>query len=118
MSPEQAWKAMEPLTRLGIAFGELNAKVTVPDDVDLLGIKAGEYDVQRFLYWNVAKMFYRPDLTFDEMAHINFDWFAPVNAHRQTEQEVRKWCNDSGFDIEREVIEEAGITMIARKRGR
>jgi len=118
LSPEHAWKAMEPLTKLGIAFGELNAKITVTEDVELLGIKAGEYDVQRFLYWNVVKMFYRPDLTFDEMAHINFDWFAPVNAHRQTEQEVRQWCDDCGFDIEREVVEEAGITVIARKRER
>src|SRR5262249_9478017 len=71
LTPEQAWKAMEPLTRLGIAFGELKARITVPEDVDLLGIKAGEYDVQRFLYWNVIKMFYREDLTFDEMTHIN-----------------------------------------------
>ena len=118
LAPEDAWKAVGPLTKLGIAFGQLNAKVTVPEDVDLLGIKAGEYDVQRFLYWNVVKMFYRSDLTFDEMMHINFDWFAPINAHRQTEQEVRKWCDDAGFDIEREVIEEAGITIIARKRGR
>jgi arsenite methyltransferase len=118
LSPEQSWRAIEPLTKLGIAFGELNAKVTIPEDVELLSIKAGEYDVQRFLYWNVVKMFYRPDLSFDEMAHVNFDWFAPLNAHRQTEQDVRKWCDDAGLDIEREVIEDAGITVIARKRGR
>ena len=116
LSPEEAWKAMEPLTKLGIAFGQINTKITITDDVDLLGIKAGEYDVQRFLYWNIVKMFYRPDLTFDEMAHINFDWFAPVNAHRQSEHEVRRWCEESSFDIEREVIEEAGITIVARKR--
>jgi len=30
--------------------------------------------VQRLFYWHVAKAFYRPDLTFDEMNHINFDW--------------------------------------------
>ncbi len=41
-----------------------------------------------------------------------------INAHRQTEQEVRKWCDDCGFDVEREVVEEAGITVIARKRER
>ncbi|MDE5453007.1 methyltransferase domain-containing protein [Bradyrhizobium sp. CSA112] len=116
LSPEQAWKAMEPLTKLGIAFGQLNAKIQVPEDVVLLGIKAGEYDIQRFLYWNVVKMFYREDMTFDEMAHINFDWFAPMNAHRQTEEEVRRWCEIANFDIEREVVEEAGITVVARKR--
>jgi SAM-dependent methyltransferase len=116
LAPEQAWKAMEPLTKLGIAFGQLNAKVRVPEDVELLGIKAGEYDIQRFLYWNVVKMFYREDMTLDEMANINFDWFAPMNAHRQTEEEVRRWCESACFDIEREVVEEAGITIVARKR--
>ena len=56
-------------------------------------------DIQRFFYWNVAKTFYRPELSFEEMAHINFDWFAPANAHRQTEAEVRGWCHDAGLRI-------------------
>jgi SAM-dependent methyltransferase len=116
LSPEDAWRAIEPLTKLGIALGELGATINVPDDVDILGIKSGEYDIQRFFYWYVAKAFYRPDLSFQEMAHINFDWYAPLNAHRQSEAEVRRWCEDAGFDIEREVIEDAGITVVARRR--
>ena len=55
------------------------------------------------------------DLDFDEMNHINYDWYAPANAARQTPEEVRAWCAESGLSIEREVIEEAGITVIARK---
>ena len=116
MTPPEAWAALEPLTRLGIALGELGAEIDIPQPIDLLGIPAGRIDVQRLFYWHVAKAFYRPDLDFDEMNHINYDWYAPANAARQTPEEVRAWCAQSGLEIEREVVEEAGITAIARKR--
>jgi len=116
MPPEEAWHAMEPLTSLGIALGELDAEIDIPEAIDLLDIPAGRINVQRLFYWHVAKMFYRPDLTLDEMNHINFDWYAPANAHRQSPEEIRQWCVDAGLEIEREVVEEAGITLMARKR--
>lgn len=116
MTPEQAWKAVEPLTRLGIALGELGAEIEVPEDVELLGIPAGRHDVQRLFYWHVAKAFHHPDLSFDELNHINYDWYAPANAHRQTPEEVRGWCAEADLEIERERVEEAGITIIARRR--
>jgi SAM-dependent methyltransferase len=115
LPPAAAWKAMEPLTRLGIALGELNAEITVPEPVELLGIPAGRVSVQRLFYWHVAKAFYHPDLTLDEMNHINFDWYAPAHAHRQSPEEVRRWCDECGLAVEREVIEEAGITVVARR---
>jgi SAM-dependent methyltransferase len=116
MGPAEAWKAMEPLTRLGVALGELGIEIDVPDDIELLGIPAGRYDIQRFFYWHVAKAFYHPELSFDELNHINFDWYAPANAHRQTPAEVRAWCDEAGLEVEREHVENAGITVIARKR--
>jgi len=115
MSAEEGWKALEPLTRLGIALGELDAEVEIPEPIELLGIPAGRITVQRLFYWHVAKMFHHPDLGFDETNHINFDWYAPANAHRQSPDEVRAWCAASGLEIEREVVEEAGITVVARR---
>lgn len=117
MSPEDAWNAMEPLTQLGISLGELNAEIDIPKRIELLDIPAGRINLQRLFYWHVAKMFYRPDLSFDEMNHINFDWYAPTNAARQSPEEVRKWCAEANLTVEREVVEEAGITIIARKNG-
>lgn len=116
MTPEQAWNAIIPLTRLGKALGELKTTVDVPESVDLLDIPAGEIDVQRLFYWHIFKAFYRPDMTIDEMAHINFDWYAPRNAHRQSIEEVRVWCDEAGLAIEREVVEDAGITIVAVNR--
>ncbi len=116
MTPEQAWKALEPLTRLGIALGELNLELEIPEDVDVLGMKAGKVDLQRWFYYDIAKAYYSPDMTFGEMHHINFDWYAPKNCHRQTEEQLRQWCDEAGLDIEDEHIHQSGITIRARKR--
>jgi arsenite methyltransferase len=115
MSPEEAWRAMEPLTKLGIALGELDAEIDIPAPIALLNIPAGRITVQRLFYWHVAKAFYRPECSFDEMNHINFDWYAPANAHRQTPEEVRAWCAEAGLEVERLVAEDAGLTVIARR---
>jgi arsenite methyltransferase len=112
---EDAWKALEPLTKLGIALGELGVEVDVPEDIPFLGIKAGKIDIQRFFYWNVCKLYYRPDWSFDEMNHVNFDWFRPLNCHRQTPEEVAQWCREAGLTVERMDVQEAGITVVARK---
>lgn len=114
-TPEEAWQSLMPLTRLGQALGDLGVEVDVPEDVELLGIPAGKIDVQRLFYWYFCKAFHRPDFTLDEMNHINYDWYAPRNAHRQTPEEVRAWCAEAGLEIERENIEESGITIVARK---
>lgn len=115
LPPAEAWAAMMPLSRLGKALGELGVEVDVPDDVPLLGIPAGRIDVQRLFYWYFCKAFYRPDFSLDEMNHLNYDWYAPRNAHRQTPEQVRAWCEESGMDVEREHLEESGITIVARK---
>jgi arsenite methyltransferase len=116
LPPEQAWKALQPLTKLGKALGELEVEVDVPEDVGLLEIPAGRIDLQRLFYWHVFKVYYDPDLTLDEMNHINYDWYGPRNAHRQSPEEVREWCDAAGLVIERERVEEAGITIGARRR--
>lgn len=113
MTDAEAWEALKPLTHLGIAIGELGAEVEVPAAIDVLGIPAGRVDVQRLLYYNVMKAFYRPDFTFEAMHHINFDWYRPLNCHRHTEAEVRAFCEAAGLRIERLHAEESGFAVVA-----
>lgn len=113
LSDEEAWKALEPLTKLGIALGELGVELEVPEDIPYLGIKKGRLDLQRFFYWNICKLYYRPEFTLEEMTHINFDWFRPLNCHRHTPEEVKGWCETAGLSIEHINVQEAGITVVA-----
>jgi len=115
MAPEAAWAAMRSLTALGQALGQLDAEIDIPDDVELLGIPKGKISVQRLFYYYVCKAYYRPDYSFEEMNHINFDWFTPKYCHRQTPGEVRDWCAEAGLAIESLKTELSGITVIARK---
>jgi SAM-dependent methyltransferase len=117
MEPDEAWEALRPLTKLGKALHDLRVQVEVPEDVALLGINAGRYDVQRLIYWHVAKLFWNDHLTFEENHHLNFDWYAPRYAHRQTEEEVRRWFEETGLDITRFDVQEAGFTVRGVKRG-
>jgi SAM-dependent methyltransferase len=114
MSPEEAWEALRSLTALGQALARLGATIQLDEGVPLLGIPAGRHDVQRLMYWNFAKVFWNETLTFETNNHVNFDWYTPTYAHRQTEAEVRQWCFDLGLTIERFHIDDAGFTVRAR----
>ena len=117
LSPADAWDALKPLTRLGQALAETGASVVVPEDIPLLEIPAGTYDVQRLFYWHVAKAFWNPDMSFEENHHINFDWYHPAYAHRQTEDEVRSWCAELGLRIVHFDAQESGFTVRALLEG-
>lgn len=114
MTDEQAWDALLPLTRLGAALGRLNVELDVPDDIPYLGIRKGPIDLQRFVYWNIFKLYYRPEFSEAESNHVNFDWYRPLNCHRHTVEEVREWCATLGLTIERLDVQESGITVVSQ----
>jgi arsenite methyltransferase len=115
LPPQQAWDLLIPLTKLGEALGRLDVEIDVPEDVAVLGIPKGRIDVQRLFYWHVCKLYYRPELSLEEMNHINFDWFMPKYSHRHTPEQVRAWCDAAGLTVESLKPENAGITAIARR---
>jgi len=118
LPPEKAWELMEPLTILGKILSELRIEINITKDIDVLGIKAGKYDIQRFIYYNLFKCFWNERLTFEENVHVNFDWYYPSYAWRHTEEEVRKWFSLMGLKIIHECIEESGITIRGQKNDR
>jgi hypothetical protein len=69
---KEAMDAMNQVTELGRALAEIKANVSVPN-VGVLGIEAGTYDVQRFIYHFFTKCFWNPELDFESNAAINFD---------------------------------------------
>jgi SAM-dependent methyltransferase len=115
LDPEQAWAELRPLTSLAKALSDLNTEVEVTEDVPLLGIEAGTHDVQRLIYWHFAKMFWNDAFPFEANVHVNFDWYHPTYAHRQTEEEVRAWCDRNTLRIVHFDVQESGFTVRAIK---
>ena len=74
------------ITLLGKNLNKIKDKIKVPD-IPLLNIKAGKYDVQRFIYWNFLKCFWNHELGFNNSIAANFDWYSPSIAHKYSRKE-------------------------------
>ncbi len=111
---EKALETCEAITKLGKAFSDLKATVTLEDDIPILGITKGTYDVQRFLHWNVMKCFWNDEFDFYTNNVVNADWYHPEHCFRYTPDELRAWFA-SGWEIVAWDEQEAGISCRAKK---
>ena len=107
---EDAMGVCRQITALGRALSETPHQVKVPA-VELLGIEAGDYDVQRFVYHFFMKCFWNPALSFEENVAINYDWYHPQLASRHTSAEVERWFQDAGLKIVHICVDPYGITV-------
>lgn len=98
ISPGEMWKLSEQLTELGKRLSELNVTFDAPE-IPLLGIKGGQYDIQRFIYWNFLKCFWKEDWGFELSKSTNYDWYAPSNAKRFSKEEFLKMIADNQLEV-------------------
>jgi SAM-dependent methyltransferase len=98
ISNEEMWEFSEQLTVLGKRLSDLNVSFESPD-IPLLGIKGGTYDIQRFIYWNFIKCFWREEWGFDLSKSTNYDWYAPSNAKRFSREEFLEMVSVNKLDI-------------------
>lgn len=111
---EQAMEECRRIAEVGRALSAVGATVTVPD-VPSLGIEAGEYDVQRFVYHFFMKCFWSDELDAEANAVLNYDWYHPDQCSRHTLDEVRGWFAGAGLTVVHEHVDPYGITMRGRR---
>jgi len=111
---EEAIRVCSEITELGRILSHHQMTIKVPE-VGVLGIEEGEYDLQRFLYHFFMKCFWNPNLTFQENAAINYDWYHPQIATRHILEEVREWFIDRGLRIVHECVDFYGITVRGKR---
>jgi arsenite methyltransferase len=115
LSNKDAWKKLLPLTKLGKKLGDCNQEIEIEEDIELLEIPRGKYNLQRLFYYYIMKIYYDKNFTIAEMNHINFDWYRPLNCYRFEPGEIKDWLKACNLKEERFVVEDSGITVIARK---
>ena len=116
LSVEDCLKLSEAITKFGKSLSDLNIMVEVPEDIPILQIKAGKYDLQRFFYWNIFKCYWNDNDSYDRCVAVNFDWYHPKYAFRFTPEEVKRWFDDSNIDILSFDVIESGISVRGIKR--
>jgi SAM-dependent methyltransferase len=116
MTAPQAWDASMNITLLGKALSDLNIEFEVPKDIPELQVKAGRYNLQRFLYYNVLKCFWNDGMSLDENNVVNFDWFHPAYTYRHSVEEIESWVREFGMKVlvlDRD--DPSGISVLVQK---
>jgi ubiquinone/menaquinone biosynthesis C-methylase UbiE len=115
MTEKECLEFSKDMTYLGKALSELKKKITIKRDIPILKIKAGTYDVQRFIYWYFLKCFWAEDGNFERSVGVNYDWYYPKFAYRHTPEEVRQWFKDTKVRVTHFKEVESGISVSGKK---
>ena len=110
MSEAEALRFSDAVTQFGKALTEQQLTMMVPADIPELGITAGRFDLQRWLYWNMFKCFYRAEWDWDTNVMTNYDWYRPATAFRYRPEEIRAWLADEPLEVLHEDIGDAGLS--------
>ena len=116
LSYRDCWEFSKKMTKFGKGLSDLNIEFEIPEDIPILEIKAGKYNLQRFFYYHIFKCFWNDGFSFDENNLINFDWYHPAYAWRHTSDELKGWCVENDLDILWWFEEESGITFRCQKK--
>ena len=111
---QEAMQACREITALGMALSQLGTTVAVPS-VGVMGIEEGSYDIQRFIYHFFAKCFWNSELTPEENALVNFDWYHPETASRHSIDEVLTWFKQCSLEVVHVHVDHYGITVRGRR---
>ena len=118
MTEKDCTSFSEDMAILGKSLSKLNKKITIPNDIPILGVKAGTYDIQRFIYWHFLKCFWDPSDNFERSVGVNFDWYYPKYAYRHTPKEVKNWYNKCKLKIIHFKEIESGISVTGKKQSK
>jgi SAM-dependent methyltransferase len=100
MSPDDALDVVKQFSKLGRDLQEAAGEITITQDLPFLGIKAGTYPIQTFIYDYFMKCWYNKE--FGERSDIiNFDWYHPPFAYRYSLGEIVAMCEQSGLSVVR-----------------
>ncbi|PIU41069.1 MAG: hypothetical protein COS99_06955 [Candidatus Omnitrophica bacterium CG07_land_8_20_14_0_80_42_15] len=97
MSYEKCLEFSRQMTRLGKSLKQIRESVIIDEDIKLLGIKKGSYNLQKFVYDHFIKCWYNPKQDMDYADLVNQDWYHPYYASHHTKEEVAAWFKKSGM---------------------
>jgi SAM-dependent methyltransferase len=114
MSAEECVEFSEGITELGRELSRLRATIKLERGIPLLGIPAGEHDVQRLIYWHFLKCFWNEELGEHQSMLGNFDWYHPPYASRHSREELLGWVADAGLSVTYVDEQDSGISVRVR----
>jgi SAM-dependent methyltransferase len=99
MESGEAFEVCRQFTVLGQVLQQVAERVSIPEDLPLLGISKGEYGVQELVYYHLLKCFYNAEFGDERSTLVNFDWYHPPFAFRYSREEVEAWFERAGLRV-------------------
>lgn len=121
MSYEECLRFSDQITKFGKALARIQEPLFIEEEIPLLGIKAGRYNLQRFVYDHILKCFYHEGLGHSYSVLANADWYHPKNATHHTREEIEEWFRENKITDAKfsqpEGWEHSGYFVSGRKSG-
>ena len=114
--PGEALKELKNLTKFGIDLANSKAKIKVRENVKLLGIKKGNYNIQTFFFDYIFKTYFHKNETFRRLLHLNSDWYYPENRNQITPDNFYNIIEKNRMKILEKKITGTFISVICKKK--
>jgi SAM-dependent methyltransferase len=115
MPNSQAYQVCRQLTLLGKALQQIKENIVLTEDLPLIGIAKGEYNVQELIYYHLIKCFNNDDFGEKYSTLVNYDWYHPQYAYRYTLDEVVSWFSENGIELNDTISIEAQHYLVGKK---
>ena len=100
-SPQEALGLARQFTLLGRDLQGCEEKIEIAQDLPFLGIKAGRYGIQEFIYDHFVKCWFNPSFGERYSDVVNFDWYHPPYAYRYEPEDIHHWFDENNLQIDR-----------------
>jgi SAM-dependent methyltransferase len=101
MGNDEAWSVSRQFSDLGRDLQAAPGNIVIKADLPFLGIKAGTYSIQSFIYDHFMKCWFNRDFSAEHCDMVNFDWYHPPHAYRYSLDEVKALAVDAGLTVRR-----------------
>ena len=85
------------------------------ENLDFLGIKRGNYNLQTFFFDYIFKTYFHKNETFGRLLHLNSDWYYPENRNQISPKEFYKVIKKNNMKIIEKNITGTFISVICKK---
>lgn len=98
LSPDEAMSLAKQFSALGRDLQGSQGEIVIASDLPFLGIKAGRYGIQEFIYDHLIKCWFNREYG-DHSDIVNFDWYHPPYAYRYEPKDIEAWFAEEKLEI-------------------
>ncbi|MFH1656474.1 MAG: class I SAM-dependent methyltransferase [Candidatus Nealsonbacteria bacterium] len=120
MTFKEVQEFSEQMAKFGKSLQKFKDDLKIESDIPLLGIKKGNYNLQKFIYDYFLKCFYNKEWGDNSSIINNLDWYYPKYASHHSKKEIKSWFEENNFSgikfIQPKGWEFSGYFVSARKK--